>query len=176
MERFDELAFLYNSLAIIPATTTIPFFVTFIVQLPYAPLLAVAFIVTVPGFFALISPELLTVATLVLLELQVTLLLEAFTIAVSGKVLPTLRVRFLCEIITETAFTVTIQVSYLLLSQVERAVIVAMPTPVPLIKPLLPTVATLGLLLDHTMPTSVAFDGKTFATFPKIQHQYHFDH
>lgn len=125
----------------------------------------VTVIVVVPAPLAVTNPDAETVATEVLLLLQVTFLLVALegdTVAVSCSV------AFLARVIEDLLsvtpvtgiFTVTAQVADLLPAV---AVIVAVPDPLEVTRPEEDTVATFVLDEDHVTVLFVAFDGVTVA-------------
>lgn len=72
--------------------------------------LAIAKIVTVPAFFAVILPFLLTVARALLEDFQVTFFDLPLTVALSVAVFPAVRVSFFLEILVVAFLTVTMQV------------------------------------------------------------------
>lgn len=116
--------------------------------------LAFAVIVAVPFFFAVITPLLLTAATDLLLLVQVTFLLEPFTVAEIFFVQPFTSDTFTGDTLMVGASTLTVQTSSLprhifpLLSA-RYAVIFAVPLLRAVILPLLSTLATLALLDFH---------------------------
>ena len=130
----------------------------------------VTVIVAVPAFFAVTTPEVETVATVVLLEDQVTFLfvaLDGDTVAVSVCVWPSTKVRlvwFKLTPVTGTvaALTVTEQVAFLLPSSVVT-VIVAVPAFFAVTTPEVETVATVVLLEDQVTFLFVALEGDTVA-------------
>ena len=129
------------------------------------PSAVVTVIVAVPAALAVTTPDVETVATDVLLLLQVTFLfvaVEGDTVAVSCSV------AFLARVIEDLLsvtpvtglFTVTAQVADLLPAV---AVIVAVPDPLEVTRPEEDTVATFVLDEDHVTVLFVAFDGVTVA-------------
>ena len=114
----------------------------------------VTVIVVVPTDFAVTTPELDTVATLVLLLVHVTFLFAALlgdTVAVNVLILPfTMLIVLELKVtpLTLIGVTVTSHVAFLLPSSVVT-VIVAVPTDFAVITPVEDTVATLVLLLVH---------------------------
>ena len=123
--------------------------------------------VAVPALIPEIIP-LLTVATLVLLDVQVTFLLLALCgsiVATNCVVAPTLTETELLfnEIpVTSTLPCMTVIVAVAVLPLLDRAVILAVPAERPMTLPL-STTATFVLLLDQEMVLLVAFVGKTVA-------------
>ena len=78
-------------------------------HLAFTPL-AMAKIVTVPAFFAVTLPFLLTVARALLEDFHVTFLDFPLTVALSVKVFPAVRVYFFLEIFVVGFLTVTVQI------------------------------------------------------------------
>ena len=134
------------------------------------PSTVVTVIVAVPAFLAVTTPEVETVATVVLLDDQVTLLfvaLDGDTVAVSVCVWPSVSVRlvwFRLTPVTGTvgALTVTEQVAVLPPSVVVT-VMVVVPALFAVTMPDEETVATDVLLEDHVTLLSVALEGVTVA-------------
>ena len=130
----------------------------------------VTVIVAEPTVLAVTTPELDTVATLVLLEDQVTFLfveLDGATVAVRVSVSPGARVNEVLSSVTpvtEITFAVTVneQVAFLPPSTVVT-VIVALPVDLAVTTPDVETVATLVLLEDHVTNLFVALEGETVA-------------
>ena len=130
----------------------------------------VTVIVAVSKALAVTKPVEETVATLGLLDVQVTDLLVAFdglTVAVKVDVSPTVRVKD--DLLSETpvtlivvVFTVIWQAEVLLPSMVVT-VMVAVPAAFAVIKPLDDTVATLVLFEDQVTALFVALEGETVA-------------
>ena len=129
-----------------------------------------------PADLAVTTPEVDTVATDVLLEDQVTVLLVALegeTVAERVAVLPSSRLNEVLSNetpVTETVafLTVTEQEAVLFPSCVVQ-VIVAVPASFAVTTPLFDTVATDVLLDDHETPVLVALEGETVAVrFPVL--------
>lgn len=143
-----------------PVTETVTDTVQVAVNPPSA---VVTVMVALPAPTAVTRPLLLTVATAVLLLLHVTDLLvasEGATVAVSCSVLPL--VRDVEDLLSETAVTgcvtVTLQVAVKAPLSVV-AVMVAEPALTAVILPVLSTVATAVLSLDHVTDGLVALSG-----------------
>ncbi|MCL1838774.1 MAG: hypothetical protein FWG47_05590 [Propionibacteriaceae bacterium] len=128
-------------------------------------------IVALPTALAVTTPVADTVATLVLLEVQITFLFVAFvgvTVAVNDTVSPTLIVAKdwfkLTPVTTTTGGVVTVIVAvsetFTPKDDVLDNVIVAVPADLPVTTPVLDTVATLVLFEDHDRFTSLAYDCK----------------
>ena len=131
----------------------------------FEPSTVVTVMVEDPSFTAVTLPFTSTVATVVLLEDQVTVLSVAFegdTVAVKVSVPPmtsVIDVLFKLTLVTVTGFTVTTHCTDI---PPAVAVIVAVPTPFAVTVPL-DTVATEVLELLHVTVLSVAFVGATVA-------------
>ncbi len=139
------------------------------VALRLVPSVVATMMVAVPTDFAVTKPLLLTVATLVLLELHDTALLVVLlgeTVAVSCNVLSTimLAVFVFSEIpVANCGVTVTSHVALRLLPSVVRTVIVALPGDRAVTKPLLLTEAMFVLLELHVTTLLVVLLGVMFA-------------
>ena len=138
------------------------------VALLLLPSAVVTVMVADPGALAVTRPVVLTVATVVLLDFQVTALLEVLlglTVAVSCKVWPVFSVAevLLSDTPVASCFTVTVQVAVLFVPSQVLAVIVAVPGPLAVTRPLLLTEATLELLVVQDTLLSVALLGATVA-------------
>jgi hypothetical protein len=140
---------------------------TVITQPAVSPLTVLAVIVAVPVDLAVTNPPADTVATTVLLLLQVIVLiaLAGVTVAVSWHVALTFTVALSGATVTPVGVVVTVKVQLpdLLLPSVDLAVIVAVPTIIPLTSPLEFTVATAVLLLLQSNILFVALEGNMVA-------------
>jgi hypothetical protein len=141
--------------------TLVTGFVTVTLHVAFLPLpsFALHVMVAVPAPTAVTVPDEFTVATLLSLDVQLTLLFVAvvgFTVFVSFSVPPTLsanvdlfRVTLVTlTVVTATSFTVTLALALYVPADVV-AVIVAVPAPFAVTTPLLSTVATLVFELFH---------------------------
>jgi hypothetical protein len=133
----------------------------------FAPSSVVAVMVAVPVATAVTIPLLLTMATLVLSKDQVTDWLVALageTVAISSDVPPKFKVKLDALKVTPETGTVTVitQVAVLLPSAVVT-IMVAIPAPTAVTKPLALTVATFVLLDAHVTDWFVALAGDTVA-------------
>ena len=137
----------------------------------FPPSFVVAVIVAVPTPSATIVPSPVTVATLVLLLVQVTALFVTFdglTVAVIFSVAPINKL----TLVFDTSMPVTLTVGFTTVTVAEAlfppsfvvAVIVAVPTPFAVIVPVLVTVATLVLLLFQVTALFDAAFGETIAS------------
>ena len=122
----------------------------------------------VPLLTAFTKPSLLTVATESLLVDHITFLFVASvgkTVAIKVSLPPTSNERvFLFKVTLVTGlFTVTTHVSFLVESNCEVTVIVAVPALSAVTLPVLSTLATEPLLVDQVTFLFVALDGKTVA-------------
>ena len=129
---------------------------TVTVQVPFLPLpsVAVQVMVQVPRETAVTTPLAFTIATLSSLLVHVTFLFEALEgriVAVSWDVVPVFRLRVDLESVMPVTgcVTETVQMAFLPLPSVAAQVIVQIPLPTAVIKPLWLTVATFESLLVH---------------------------
>ena len=148
----------------------ISFLLTVTVQPAVFPFVLVAVITAVPALFAVTVPLASTVATSLLLLLQLTLLLSVVfsgsTVAVSLYVLPSTIPTVLSlrrTSVTGICFFSTFTVQLALFPFVLVAVITAVPALLAVTVPLASTVATASLLLLHLMLLFSAFSGVTVA-------------
>lgn len=138
------------------------------------PSFVVAVMVAVPAEIPVTSPLLFTVATDVLLDFHVTVLLVALvgsTVAVNWVVLPSVMIALVLFSDIDVArigFTVTVQVARKLVPSVVLAVIVAVPRPIAVTKPLLLTVTMLLLLVVHATVLFVVLLGNTVAVSCRV--------
>ena len=136
--------------------------------LKLVPSVVVAVMVAVPRLLAVTRPSLFTIATLVLLELQVTaelLTLLGDTVAVNRSVSPLLIVAevLFSEMPVASCVTVTLQFALKLVPSVVVTVMVAVPRLLAVTRPLLLTVATLVLLELQVTVELLALYGDTVA-------------
>ena len=138
------------------------------------PSFVVAVMVAVPAEIPDTSPLLFTVATDVLLDFHVTVLLVALvgsTVAVNWVVLPSVMIALVLFSDIDVArigFTVTVHVARKLVPSVVLAVIVAVPRPIAVTKPLLLTVTMLLLLVVHATVLFVVLLGNTVAASCRV--------
>ncbi len=133
------------------------------------PSVVVAVIVAVPAETAVTTPLLFTVATDVLLDFHVTVLLVVllgYIVATNCSVAPTQMVvlDLFNQMDVANCFTITVHEALRLLPSVVVAVIVAVPAETAVTTPLLFTVATDVLLDFHVTVLLVALLGYTVAT------------
>ena len=136
--------------------------------LKLVPSVVVAVMVAFPQLLAVTRPSLLTVATLVLLELQVTfafVTLLGNTVAVSCRVSPLFMVADVLFSVIPVAswLTVILQFALRFEPSVVVAVMVAFPLLLAVTRPLLLTVATLVLLELQATAELLALPGDTVA-------------
>ena len=151
---------------VIPVTSCLT--VTLHVAVLLLPSFVFTVIVDVPTAFGVTNPEPFTVATFVLLLVQVTpLLLVVFgaTVAVNCNVLPIFIVAAVLFNVTPVAncLTVTLHVAVLFVPSAVFTVIVAVPTAFGVTNPEPFTVATFVLLLVHVTPLLLVVFGVTVA-------------